>query len=379
LFFAIDFSELHDYIHFAERDARRAEINTYILNTLDDRFTILPGAVGELLSDLRRIVPQRLQPNYGEVLYTYPTVVQFLSGFPETIRDEARLIDLYGKAEADLKSTLGGILDVIVRGQAYTSVQALQHLLSEGKLSPIQGVNQIGSVSSEDKALSQLVRSYLSVSRPTLTESNEVDALDFVVALLLNKQEDSRDKRYITIYSQATSLIQACRSHDKLRWDNDYLIRELKYFQFRAKIQEMFTSTDQRNKQAAEWHHLCRELKAEIGNLINIEEQFHGGAIESPLKLADQYRRFDEECKQPLLLRTDTGQQLGSRERAQKLYEVLIDKSMFVGRVEEAYEVLKEHLRSVHKDLQAFVPLQTDTSSARAYKANLQRWLGLDV
>lgn len=377
LVFAVDFSELHDYIHLADRDARRAAINSYILNTLEDQFSILPGAVGELLTDLERVVPRHLKPDFAEVLYTYPAVVQFRSIFPEAIQDEERLIKLYANAEAELKGALGGILDVVVRGLAYTSIQALQNLLRE-KLTPIQGVQQIGPLSPEAKSLSRLVECHLAVSRPNLTESNQTDALDFIVALLLNQQGEPPSKRYITIYSQARSLIQACRSHDSLQWDNDYLIREAKYFQFRTKLQELFpTTVEQRHEYVVEGCQLCQKLKAEISKLIDIDEQLQEGAIEASLELIDLYRRFEEEYKHPLSFREEMGERRITREQAKRLYDTLVDEARFVGRVEDTYEVLKEHLRRIERTLQAFTPVSTDTADARAHKANLRRWLGL--
>jgi hypothetical protein len=377
LLFAVDFSELHDYMHFAGRDAHRAAINSYILNTLEDRFSMLPGAVGELLADIEKVVPRHLLPDFGKALYTHPAVAEFLSGFPEGIWQEERLIELYVNAEAELRSALGGILNVLLLGDHYGSIQALQDLVNEGKLTPIEGVQQIGPVSSEAKAKLRLVESYLNLSRPTRSESNQIDAIDFTIALLLNQRGGQPGKRYITIYSQAASLIQACRAHDNLRWDNDYLIREAKYFQFRARLQGMFPTTAQRQEYVEEGHRLCQQLKAEISKLVDVDEQIQERAIEAPLKLLDLYRRFEEEWVQPLSFRVGAEDISVTRKRAQKLYEILKDQERFEGKTQDAYEVLKEHLRNIQGTLQAFTPARTDASDARVYKANLRRWLGL--
>jgi len=379
LFFAVDFSELHSYIHPASEDAHRAAINTYILNTLDDRFSMLPGATGELLSDLERTVPRHLKPDFGKALYTHPSVAKFLSGFPAGIQDEKRLAKSYAKAEAELRSALGGILDVLVLGHSHTSILALKDLLDKGKLTPIRGIQQIGQFSPESRRLAQLVESFLSVDRPGVPENNQIDAVDFLFALLLNQQGDPSDRRYITIYSQATSLIRACRSHDSLRWDNDYLIREAKYLQLRTKLQEMFGSARERHDYVVEGHKLCQQLKTGISRIVDIDEQFQEGAASPTLELVDLHRRFDEEYRQPLLFRGEAGEELVTGEQARRLYEILRDEQRFAGEAEEAYEVLKEHLRNIHRTLQAFAPALADTADIKAYKENLRRWLGFDV
>jgi len=377
LWFAVDFSELHDYIHWVDKDAYRAAINSYILNTLHDRFTILPGAVGELLTDLERVVPKALKPSFGQALYSYPSVVEFRARFSDATCNEEHLIKLYADAEAELRSALGAILDVAVRGHKHTSLEALQSLLGEGKLTPIDGVRQVGPLSADLKRLFKLVESHLEVSRPGQTESNRVDAIDVVVALRLNQQESATGKRSVHIYSQALSLIRACRSHEDLRWDNDYVIRELKYFQYRARLQELFPTTQQRFDHIVEWSRLCQKLQSDISSLVNVDKQLRERPIEPSLRLIDSYRRFEEECMKPLLVKQNTSERRTSREHVEQLYRLLRDEATFEGEIQDAHEVLKEHFREMHRQLGCFAPTLDDTGDARMYKARLLAWLDL--
>ena len=383
LVFAVDFSELHDYMH---ANAERTTINRYVLNTLNDQFSILPGAVGELLSDLEYSFPKHFRTDFTKALLAYPAVVQFRSGFPK-VENEERLVNLYAEAEAELKRALGDILHVLVQEHHYTPVQALQGLLREGKLTPIDGLQQLGTLSSDAKILARerLVENYLELDRPDRPENNQTDAEDFTIALLLNQHRDP-SKRYITIYSQAESLIRACKTHDDLRWDNEYMIREAKYLQFRTKLQEIFPEgVGQRQKYIENGLQLCKNLKAEISSIIDIDEHLHDAetspkkSVEPSLRLIDGYRRFDEEYRQVLSFGRKAEKLSHTEERARQLYETLKDESRFVGKVEESYDVFKEHLKKIESSLQVFTPVSTDTENARKYKTDLRRWLGLDL
>lgn len=376
LIFAVDFSEMYTYLHPSANQVERVYINSYILNNLSDSFTVLPGAVGELLNDLNSIIPKNLQPNYGELLYRHPAVRSFLSGFQNNIQDEENMVKLYNEAEAEIGSMLNGVFEVVMKSQKSTSVEALVNLF-QSKISPITNISQIGQLSPEDKALARLVESHLAVSKPNFTESNQIDATDFIIALLLNRIKDANEKRYISIYSQAVHLIKACRSHDNLKWENDYIIREAKYFQFRTKMQELFPSLEKRYKKVTEWEKLCKELTNGISELIDVDEQFQGNSIEAPLMLLEMYRVFEEECIIPLIVKREIGGRLVKKEDIKNLYDILINESVFVGSVDQTYDVLKEHLRTIHNSLQAFTPLEIDSLRIRKYKKSLSKWLGL--
>jgi hypothetical protein len=174
-------------------------------------------------------------------------------------------------------------------------------------------------------------------------------------------------------------LIQACRSDRSLQWDNDYLIREVKYFQFRTKLQEKFPNVQQRLERVAKWHHLCQMLMKEISKLVDIAGQFEQKLAEPSLQLLDLYRRFDEDCIQLLAFKGTLYEEPITKERIQNLYYILKDKTRFEGEAREAYEVLKEYLRRIHDTLHAFTPEALDTDDVRSYKANLRKWLDLDA
>jgi hypothetical protein len=378
LYFAVDFSELYNYMHFASKDADRAALNIYILDSLEDQLSLLPGAVGELLTDLENSIPGHFKPQFTRALLAYPAVSKFVKDFAVTVQDEERLVELYAEAEGELRSALGEILDILIFGASHSAVQALQKLLQEGKLKPIDGVQQIQVVPPQSKVLLRHVESHLTLSRPGMTESNQVDAVDFAVALLLNQLASTHDRRYITIYSQARSLILACSSHDELRWDDDYLVREAKYLQYRTRLQELHPTVSQRHLKVVELCELCTELMRELSALVDIDEQLEQAPVEPPLRLLNLYRRFDEEVRQPLSFEPDAKRKTATRENAEKLYSILVDEARFEGEVGNAYDVLKEHLRSIERRLQAFTPMSTDTQNSRAYKASLRRWLELE-
>lgn len=372
LFFAVDFSELHDYIHSGDRTT----INRYILDTLDDQFSILPGAVGELFTDLEKNFPKDFNPQLSNLLLADRDVVQFRSNFTNALQHEEYLIELYSKAETKLRGALGEILDVLVSD--HTPAQRLQKLLSAGKLAPIEGVRKIGQLAPDDRDRFELVEHHLNLSRPRKTENNQIDAVDFIITLLLNERGKPSNKRYITIYSQAADLIMACRSHPKLQWEGDYLIREAKYFKFRVKLQEQFSTLSQRQEYLMEGRELCNTLKIEIRQLVDIDAQIQEGAITPSLKFLDLFRKFDEQYRQPLFFREDMEEKTITPERAKQLYETLVAKDKFAGRVEDAYGVLKQHLKRIESEFQVFTPASTDTDDVRRYKSNLRRWLGFE-
>ena len=375
--FAVDYSELYNYAHLPAADANRVEINTRILNTLDDRLTILPGAMGEMLSDLERILPGELKSDFLGVLYHHPAVARFRELLQGGTWDEEQLLEAYAEAEVELRSALGELLQVVVRGVEHTWIGSLRQLLDK-RLTPIAGIRQLGPVPPETKNLSRFVESHLTLSRPGLSWSNQIDALDFTVAWLLNNEHLAEGNGYLTIYTGADSLILALRSHEDLQWDGDYLVRDLKYFWFRTRLQEMYGNLQQRHEHVVGWCQLALQVKSEISALVDIHERIKEGVVTSSLVLVDLYRRFEEECINPFWFRETVGTQPTPRERAFRLYEILRDEQEFKGRVDDAYGVLKEHLRRIHEDLQAFNPQPTDTHDARRYKAGLRVWLGLD-
>ena len=371
LLFAVDFSELHNYMHTGDGTT----INRYILETLNDQFSILPGAVGELFSDLAKILPRGFQP---QRLLSDPAVAQFRSEFSNALHNEEYLIKLYANAETKLQGALGEISTILL-SDGHTPIQRLKNLLDAGRLHPIEGVQHIGKLGPDDKNRLELVERYLNLSRPQYTENNQIYALDIVIALLLNEQGIPANNRYITIYSQASSLIQACRVHDKLRWDQDYLIREAKYLKFRTKLQEQFPTREQRQQFIEEGRKLIESLKTEISALINIDKKIQEGAIAPSLKLLDLFRKFDEEYRQPLSFRGKVEEKPVTPERAKQLYNTLIDDKKFGGKVQEAYEVLKASLREVQSEFQPFSPISTDPSEIKKYKKNLWKWLDLGI
>jgi nucleoside phosphorylase len=378
LIFAVDFSELYDYIHPLGQNVERASINTYILNNLKNRFSLLPGAVGELITNLEKSVPRRFQKELLQKVYDHQAVADFIFGFPDAVKIEGRLVELYSLAEAQLKPVIGEMVDVLIFGDRYSPIKLVKDLLDQGKITPITGVERIHTYPDEAKLAARFIEDHLNMSRPEATENNQIDAIDFSIALLLNQSTGIQDKQYLTIYSQAENLIRACQSHEKLKWEDDYLIRDAKYLKYRTKLQDMSGSIKQRQDHVVEWLALCKELKAKMSDIVDLGDRFEHVAPMPSLKLIDLFRRFDEECRVSLRFEEAEPSIRDSEEKAKKLYDILISDGEFTGKVEDTFNVLKENLKEIQVRLGAFTPISDDTEDAQRYKANLRRWLGLD-
>jgi len=380
LVFAADFSELHNYMYPYSPDSPRSSLNQYVFNTLENPFTLMPGAVGELLTDLERALPSS-DILEGHPLIPYEDVARFIYEFPTAMNDEERIIELYGRAEAQLKKAWGELFKVVIQGVYHTAFHAVKSLIDQGRLSPIEGVQGITPPLPPDvRQRAQWVRSDLNLLRPGRARNNQVDTIDFAVTWLLNRQEEVRRRRYLSIYTQSRAFINACTARQELRWEDDYLVRGAHHLKFRTRLQELFPSTKQRQEFVAEWAARCRQLQREIANLVDLERELPE-LREPSLRLLDLYRQFDEECRIPLEFAGEAGEreELAVRERAVKLFELLKENGEFRGRTGDAYEVLKKYLQGLQERLALFTPAKVRAPDAKTYMENLERWLGSEI
>ena len=377
LVFAADFSELHNYMYRHSPESPRSSLNRYVFDTLENPFTLMPGAVGELLTDLERALPSSDVPE-RDLLAAYKDVATFIYEFPTALGNEERIVELYGRAEAQLKRAWGEFFEVVMQGVHYTAFHAVKSLMDQGRLSPIEGVQEITPPLPPDwQQRAQWVRSELNLSRPGKVRNNRVDAIDFAVTWLLNEQGRERGRRYLSIYTQSRAFINACSAKWELRWEEDYLVRGARYLKFRTRLQEMFpSSTKRRQEFVVEWAAGCRRLQKEISNLVDLEKELPE-LREPSLHLLDLYRQFDQECRTPLEYTGEAGERerASVRARAEELFALLKDDGEFKGRTGEAFELLKEYLRDLQERVALFAPDKARTTDAEAYMENLAGWL----
>ena len=377
LVFAADFSELHNYMYPYSTDSPRSSLNRYVFNTLKDTFTLMPGAVGELLTNLERALPSR-DVLERDPLTLYGDLARFVHEFPFAIDDEERVVELYSQAEAQLRKAWGDLFMVVVEGVHHTAFHAAKSLIDRGRLSPIEGVEGIIPPFPPDVLRrARWVKRDLNLSRPERVRNNQVDTIDFAVTWLLNRQAEVRkSRRYLSIYTQSGAFINACTARQELRWEDDYLVRGAQYFKFRTRLQEMYPSLKRRQEFVVEWAATCRQLQEEINDLVDLEKELPQ-LREPSLRLLDLYRRFDEECWEPLSFTGEVGEreELAVRERAVELFELLKDDGEFRGRAGEAFEVLKTYLRDLQRRLALFTPDKARAPDAETYIENLARWL----
>lgn len=371
--YAVDFSELHDYIHLLRKDAQRADINNYLINNLDDQFTLLPGAVGELFTDIEDMIKGQKKSVFFESLDNFPSVKAFIQNFSLTITNEDSFLEMYADAEPDLKNALTEIISTAQHPSAVqSSILRIKSLLDDGKISPIQGVNQISSISDDTRKIYNLIENHLSISKPNRPMNNQADAIDFTVAWLLN-QNKSNGKRYISIYTQSENVINACRSHKSLRWENDYIVRDIKYLQYRTKIQEHFPNFSDRQQYVKSSCELCSRIKHNASGLVRLEEIENSKFSTPPYLLLEDLRRFSQECKEPL--KFVVNRRKAEEMRAKSIYRILRDNKTYEGGTDDAVDILKLMLSDIQSKFNTFSPITTDTDEAKKYKQNLLDWL----
>jgi hypothetical protein len=379
LVFAADFSELHDYMYPYSPGSPRSALNRYVFNAPGNRFTLMPGAAGELLTDLERALPSS-DVLEADPLTIYEDVARFIYEFPTAIDNEQYVIELYGRAEAQLRKAWGALLDVILKGVHRTAFDAVKSLMNQGRLSPIRGIEKITDLPSDVQLRAQWVRSDLNQSRPTRRRNNQVDAIDFAVTWLMNEQQRGRRRKYLSIYTQSTFLISACTARQELRWKDDYLVREAQYLKLRTRLQELLPSPKHRREFVVEWAERCRELRREIAGLVDIRGE-PPELVESSLRLLTLYRQFDEECRIPLAFteEAEERERLAAMTRAAKLYALFQETGEFKGRAEDAHEFLKAYLRDLQERLVLFAPDKVRAPDAKQYMENLAKWLDSEV
>lgn len=376
LCFAVDYSELHGLIYSAEPGSMRVKVNDYILNTAEDVFTLLPGSVGELLSNLEARVPLRSKEEVLKILQASQAVSRFKEAFSAGVADEDQLMALYADCQSELQQTLGALADIVVRGEAYSSMTTLSHLLRQ-VLVPIQGLDKIGPLSEDAKAAARFVRSYLEYERPRKTGANRTDALNYAVALSFNTQLGDDSNEYLSIYSDSKHFLGACRANDRLRFKGDYLIRDLKYLQFRTLLQGMYSSPEQTLACVNQLRQLCEELVLQLRRYL---ESADVGRAESlpPPKLLDFVVRFERGCHEPFAFTDRRQAPVALRKDAEQLHDTLDDDGTLVRSLDGTLSELKASLKQLHDELGAFSPIPTDDVDARTYKVNLCRWLGFE-
>lgn len=375
--FAVDFSEVFEYLHFTEPEAVRAAINIHILETIRDPLTILPCSVGELLNDLFKNMPDTPKGESAKrLLATYPNVKQFVEEFPAALKDEDRLVSLYSSAASNLRLALGPLLDLLVTKAAPAPIQKMSSLLTT-KIHPIEEITRVRPLSKAEKRLSTAVRRNLDRLRPGLTDNNEADALDAIIAYVLNVRQGALPGSYLAIYTHSTDVINACNAVRGLRWENDFLVRGTKYLQYRTKLQERFSSIPERIRHVTTMIELCQNVRREAPNLTKALGMCLRGQPGVSPELMELYRRYDTEARIFLQFAPPGADADEQKKRAVALYQVLQNVGRFDGRLEEAFDVLKEHLRQLFDDLQGLTPLNTRQDELSSYRERMRKWLGI--
>lgn len=375
--FAVDFSELFNYIHYLDRSASRAGITVHILETIQDPLTILPCSVGELLNDMFKNVPDSpSSTSIKQLLAKNPSIQQFIDGYQAALSDENLLVNLYSSAAASLRRALGPLADLLLTETAPAPVKRISSLLHE-KILPIEGIGDLQPLSKNEKKMSTSVKRRLDKLRPGLTDNNEADALDAIIAYVLNERQKGIPGSFLSIYTQSTDVINACNAVRGLRWQDDFLVRSAKYLQYRTKLQEHFSDLPERVQSANSMIELCRGVKREAPNLIKeLKARLQGQSGVSG-ELIGLYHRYETEVREFLkFVPADTDVD-AQKKRAIELYRIVKDTGKFEGRLEEAFDVLREHLRQLLNDLQELSPVETDEKEISNYREEMLRWLGI--
>lgn len=373
--FAVDFSEIHDYMYPYRPESPRSNLNQYVFNTIENPLTLMPGAVGQLFTDLERALPS---PDIldRDPMTIYEDVAIFINNFPGAIKDEKKIIKLYCQAESHLKEAWGELFKVVMQGEHHTAFHAVKSLIDQGKISPIKGIKKITKFPLDILKRAQWVRNHLNFERPGRILNNQSDTIDFAITWLLNTQKHGKRKRYLSIYTQSKHFIYVCTSSHQLRWEDDYLVRGAYYLKFRTRLQELFTSKEKRKDFVVEWSEKCRKLQREMTNLGELEKE-PSKMSNATMVLLDLYRQFDEECRIPLTFEGEFKESEKSdvRERASKLYKLLKEKGEFRGRTGEAFEVLKKYLQDLQSQFTSFSPERVQAQDAKTYMENLAKWI----
>ena len=377
--FAVDFSEIHNYMYPYSVDSPRASLNQYVFNALENPLTLMPGAVGELLTDLERMLPPD-EILEQDPMVVYEDVAAFINRFPRVMDNEEQTIRLYSRAEKQLKETWGELFHFVVQDDQNSALKSIRSLIDRHRLSPINGVQEITTFPPEVRQKMHWVKSHLNLERPGRTRNNNVDTIDFAVTWLLNRQKRDKRDRYLSIYTQSTHLINVCTATHQLQFDDDYLVRDADYFKFRTKLQELFPEIWKRQEFVIKWATHCRRLQAEIPNLMELDKE--PSKLKKPsLVLLDLYRQFDEECRIPL---TFTGELTKERKseipkKASELYKTLKAEGKFKGRTNEAFDVLKMYLHDLQTQLGLFAPEKTRAKDSKDYMEKLAIWLDAET
>jgi hypothetical protein len=375
--FAVDFSEIRDYMYPYSMDSPRSSLNRYVFKTIDDQLTLMPGAVGELLTDLERTIPFRDELDIdSDPMTKYKEVSLFVNNFFTAINDEEKIVRLYSKAEEQLKKTWGELFNVVIHDGRHNALYEVKTLIDQGKLSPVKGIQEITQFPLDVKNRAQSVRNYLDINRPERSRNNQVDTIDFAVTWLLNMQKHRKERKYFSIYTQSHFFINACTLSHKLRWDEDYLVRGSQYFKFRTRLQELRDTIKQRYDFVVTWRQKCGQLQKEIKNLDVLEKE-PLNLKEPSLALLDLYRQFDEECRIPLTFtgKIDDAGRTDIRKNASKLYALLKEKGAYKGRTDDAFEVLKKYLQDLQEHFTLFAPEKVHAKNSKTYMENLAKWI----
>jgi hypothetical protein len=335
----------------------------------------MPGAVGELLTDLERALPST-DVLERDPLTTYEDVAMFINNFFSAINDEEKIVRLYSQAEGQLKEAWGELFNLVMQDEHHTAFHAVKSLIDKGKLSPIEGIKEITTFPLNVKKKVRRVRSHLDFKRPWRIRNNQVDTVDFAVTWMLNEQKHNSERKYFSIYTQSQLFINACTASNQLRWEDDYLVRGAQYFKYRTRLQELLSSTKERLDFVVNWSEKCKQLQREIKNLGDLE--MHPSRLKQPtLILLDLYRQFDEECRIPLAFTGEGGESKESdvRRKASKLYALLKEKGEFRGRAVDAIEVLKMYLQDLQEHFTLFSPEKVQAQDSKTYMENLAKWI----
>jgi hypothetical protein len=193
---------------------------------------------------------------------------------------------------------------------------------------------------------------------------------------MLCEQGKEDEPKYVPIYTQSTDLLSASTAHESLLFDEDPLVRDIKYFQYRTRLRTEIRTAPKRIEKIEQLISICENAKVRLGEVVRGPEHAEFWKSHDGARAAETAREFDEEVRRFLYYRVppvEASEQ--PEERARHLFDALRRRREFEGRIDEACDVLKEQMAQIQEKLQAFAPNGLDPADVRLYKAKLQNWL----
>lgn len=377
IIFAVDFSEVYNYLYSTRSDATRGLVNSFIFDNSPLKWTLFPAAVGELIESISGLIPKVFRIDYDNLLANNPKIKNFLRDNDEILKNKEKFLDYYINADNEIRNFLSTL--IITLGDVNRmppAINKLIALLSQQKLSPIENISRIGTLNDEDNYLFNFIFNFLMYKKKTYSKNNRADAID---SMLINKLNLlTAPDEFVAFYTQAENLIgafSALRSNQSFSWGDNGVLRDTKYFIFRTNLKTKFEDDAECLEKIRYWRTLCKEMKTEISQTFDIEKKLEGGAIKASYLLMNKYRIFCEDCE-PIMEFHRADVEL--KKQAEELYKIWLEQNQYKGDQDQTIELLKVHLKSIITKLQLFTPIQIDDQDVKKYMKEINRWLGIN-